>query len=308
MPRTVLLGAAMCLVAVVSWGGMFHIMEHALALMDPFYITAIRYLIASLIFLGILAWAEGTKSLRLEGRGLSLWLLGTAGFAGFGFLVFLGQQAISGPEGAVSAAIVLATMPLMTAFVHWALSGKRPAAYTFASCFVALAGVLLVVTHGHITQVGALGGHILADAEIVAGGLCWVVYTVGGSRFPDWSPLRYTALSCILGTLSVLGITLAATASDYITAPSPAAVLRIGWDMTYMVAIAGILAVFSWNRGNRTLGPVNGSLFLNMVPVTTLGLSFASGESVAPSALYGSIMVIGALVMNNLFQRYGGPR
>ena len=303
MPRHILLGTALCLVAVVSWGGMFHIMEHALMFVDPFYITAIRYMIASLIFLGILAWVEGPGSLRLEGRGMSLWLLGTAGFAGFGFLVFLGQEKISGHEGAVSASVILATMPLMTAFVHWVTSGKRPAAYTVVSLFIALSGVFLVVTRGHISNLLSMGSSLLADATIIGGVLCWVFYTWGGSRFPRWSVLRYTALSCFLGTLSVLGITLAATFARYLSVPAPGSVFRIGWDMAYMVLVAGILAVFSWNSGNRTLGPVNGALFVNMIPVTTLALAVASGEKVVSSELYGALMVIGALVMNNLFQR-----
>jgi len=33
--------------------------------------------------------------------------------------------------------------------------------------------------------------------------------------------------------------------------------------------ISGVLALFSWNAGNRALTPINGILFINLVPVTT---------------------------------------
>ena len=35
---------------------------------------------------------------------------------------------------------------------------------------------------------------------------CWVVYTLGARRFPDFSPLRYTALSAACGTLTILAV------------------------------------------------------------------------------------------------------
>ena len=39
MKRKGILGLLMCLIAVLSWGGMFPIMEPALKIMDPFYFT-----------------------------------------------------------------------------------------------------------------------------------------------------------------------------------------------------------------------------------------------------------------------------
>lgn len=303
--KEILAGTFLCLVAVTSWGGMFHLMEHALTFVDPFYITSIRYLVASLLFLGILVGLEGTASLKLEGRGFSLWLLGTAGFAGFGFLVFLGQQKISGHSGAVTASVIMATMPLMTALLLWATSGRRPSPYTVISLFVALGGVLIVITQGHITHLKSMEKSILADVTIILGALCWVLYTWGGNRFPHWSALRYTALSCALGTASVLGITLVATEIGYLDVPTPDHLFKIAWEMIYMILIAGIAGVFAWNRGNRILGPLNGVLFINLIPVTTLFLAVASGEQVVPGEFLGALLVIGALFLNNLFQRKG---
>ncbi len=303
--KEILAGSLLCLVAVTSWGGMFHLMEHALTFVDPFYITSIRYLVAALLFLGILVWLEGPASLKLDGRGVSLWLLGTAGFGGFGFLVFLGQQKISGHSGAVTASVIMATMPLMTAILLWVTSGRRPALYTVVSLLVALGGVLLVITQGHLTHLKSLEKSILADATIVLGAMCWVLYTWGGNRFPGWSALRYTALSCALGTASILGITLFATTIGYLNVPTPDHLFSILWEMIYMILIAGIAGVFAWNRGTRILGPLNGVLFINLVPVTTLFLAVVSGEKVVPGEFLGALLVIGALFLNNLFQRKG---
>jgi hypothetical protein len=47
--------------------------------------------------------------------------------------------------------------------------------------------------------------------------------------------------------------------------------------MGYMVVISGVLALFSWNAGNRALTPIDGVLFINVVPVTTFVISIRSG-------------------------------
>ena len=62
----------------------------ALGRVDPFHLTAIRYLVASLVLLAALAVVEGTDALRLDGRGLHLAALGALGFAGFNLLAFTG--------------------------------------------------------------------------------------------------------------------------------------------------------------------------------------------------------------------------
>lgn len=303
MGKSMIIGIGMCMLAVTSWGGMFPVMEHALKIMDPFYLTTIRYGIASLLFLLMLRGAEGPRALSFEGRGRSLWIFGTLGFAGFGFLVFWGQQQISGHEGVVVSAVIMATMPLLAALVTWGATKRRPPFVTLVSLTIAFVGVLLVITHGNLSLLRSMGSRLLADLLILAGGFCWVLYTWGGNRFPDWSPLRYTALSSALGTISLFGVTAIGTLTGKLRIPIGAQIHHVEWDLGYMILIAGFMGVLSWNAGNRLLGTVNGVLFINLVPVVALGVSSALGEPLRPGEVLGSLLVIAALVINNLLQR-----
>jgi hypothetical protein len=70
-----------------------------------------------------------------------------------------------------------------------------------------------------------------------------------------------------------------------------------------MIVISGVLAIFSWNAGNRALTPINGILFINMVPVTTFIISGVSGYRVSTLEIIGAVLTITALVSNNLYQR-----
>src|SRR5437867_6118345 len=85
---TSLRGAGLLLTAAIAWGGLFPVAMVTLPVLDAFHMTAIRYGITALIFVGLLALAEGPLALKMEGRGLRAALLGTAGFAGLGLLVF----------------------------------------------------------------------------------------------------------------------------------------------------------------------------------------------------------------------------
>src|SRR3974390_1792918 len=115
------LGAIYCLIATASWGAMFPVMTGALVRIDPFTFTSLRYLIAGAAFLAVLIFKEGWSAVHFKGeRMLAAWLLGTAGFAGFNFLMFLGQKMI-GKEGALVASIIAATMPMLGLLVNWAV-------------------------------------------------------------------------------------------------------------------------------------------------------------------------------------------
>ncbi|WCB94763.1 hypothetical protein DSM104299_03502 [Baekduia alba] len=52
------------LIAVLCWGGMFPIADVAMDHVDAAHITAIRYGIATLIFLTLLAAVEGRGAVR----------------------------------------------------------------------------------------------------------------------------------------------------------------------------------------------------------------------------------------------------
>ena len=185
---TSLRGVGLLLIAAIAWGGLFPVAMVILPALDPFHMTAIRYGITAIIFVGLLAVAEGPRALKLEGRGLRAALLGTAGFAGLGLLLFVGLQH-SRPE---HGAIIMATQPLIAAVTAWLLRGVRPARATLAFLGVALLGVLLVVTKGHFTGV-SVGGTGFGDLMMFLGAVSWVIYSLGAADFPSVATALYGA-------------------------------------------------------------------------------------------------------------------
>ena len=290
-------GAAMLVFTTLVWGAMFAVAKGALGAIDAFWLTAWRYVPASLTMVALLWLVEGRRALSTDGAALRLWVYGSLGFAGFSILGYLGL-ARSRPE---HAAIIVALMPLFTSMANWLVRGRRPNGVTIAATLVALTGVVLVITRGHLQS--AIDETLSADTLVLAGVLCWIAYTMGAQTLPQFSTLRYTAHSMALGTLTIAGVTLAASVAGVAHAPSWPAVAVHGGEIAYLSLIAGVLAVLAWNAGIAALGPANGVLFINLVPITAFAIGVAHGQRFGASEIAGATLVIGALVASSLAGR-----
>lgn len=303
MKQNYSLGVLLCLIATLSWGCMFPVMTSALQHMDPFNFTALRYSIAGLAFAALLLYKEGPQAFSLKGERVGLaWFLGTAGFAGFGFLVFLGQK-LAGPTGALTASIIMATMPLLGLLVAWVVRGAKPPAATLGFILLSFSGVSLVITSGDYQALLSEPQSFTAYVPLLLGALSWVIYTFGASFFPTWSPYRYTAITTLLGLTSIFAVNAVLMAVGYIPMPGWSDVAPVVPHLIYMALVAGLLGVLSWNMGNKILTPLNGVLFMDVVPVTAFTVSALTGVIPNHAQIYGACITATALVLNNLYQR-----
>lgn len=296
-------GVLCCLIATLSFGFMFPVMTSALTRIDPFTFTSLRYLIAGTAFLVMLRMKEGRSALRPEGEPVALaWLLGSIGFAGFGFFVFLGQQ-LAGRDGALTASIMMATQPMLGLLVNSIVRRILPPLYSFLFILLSFCGVGLVVTKGNIA--GLLSGpqDYSANALIVLGALCWVIYTFSASFFTKWSAFKYTTMTTWLGLTTIIAINLLLFVEHTVPVPTAGALLAIAPHLLYMGLIAGFVGILCWNLGNKILTPLNGMLFMDVVPITTFVVSSFAGVIPTHMQLVGASMTGSALVLNNLYLR-----
>ncbi|HSD37285.1 MAG TPA: DMT family transporter [Rhodocyclaceae bacterium] len=285
--------------ATIIWGAMFPVAKLILHDMDALTMTLLRYGIAAPIFLLMLAWREGWGALRPQSTsGLSVWPvigLGALGFAGFNLLMFYGIAQTKPEHGAV----VMALQPLIAAMILWVRSGKRPVARSFVALALAIAGVVLLVTDGEVTRL-AEHAAVIPTLMMIAGGTCWVLYSTGAARYPNWSPLRYTALTSTGGVL-VLGLLwLIVGAAGGLRIPSASAMPGLLPALAYITVLAAFLAVLCWNNGIRGIGAQNGMLFINVVPLTALVVGLLRGHPFGAWELVGAALVLLSLVLNQV--------
>lgn len=289
----VLVGAS----AAVLWGSQFPVAKPLFATVDPYTLVAIRYGIASLIFLAALLLIEGSASLRYEGHFRRSLLLGSTGVTGGVLLVFVGLEHARSQE----IALVVGTQPLLTALVNRLLGGPRLRPITLVAIVVALLGVLLVITRGHPASLA--NGEIGWGVPIAAfGQFWWALYTIETGRYPGWSPLRITALTAWPGGLTVAAIAVIAASAGW-THPAAEAIWDARGALVYIVLVTTVFAVFAWNFARLRIGAQNTSLFMNLVPVSTFAIETARGYRPNTAELAGAALVIAALVANNILLR-----
>lgn len=291
-------GTLLMIVVVLIWGTFLPVSKLVLAVVDPYYLTGIRYGIAALVFCVLLARMEGRDKLAFRGKGRVLFLFGSAGFAGFSILVYEGLR-LTRPE---HGAMILALTPVFVALYQWIGAGRRPRAFTLGCILLALAGEALVVSEGDFARLYS-GGSALGNLLTLAACVFWTIYTLGQQRLPGWSPVRYTALSASLGWISIALITALATAVDHSRPPQWAGMAEVAWALGYVVIVVSIVAMLCWNTAVRHIGPLNAALFANFAPVVTFAIAVWQGRTLHRAELAGAAMVIGALLANNLFNR-----
>jgi len=296
--RTTTLGVLFATTTAVVWGGQFVVGKSALESVNAFPLSTIRYAIAAVLWLVVLAVLEGPGALRLDGRGWRLFWLGSLGFAGFNLLAYTGL-AHARPQ---SASLIVALGPLLTALVLWRRSGVRPARTTFVLLGVALLGVALVVSGGHPASIlnGAVGW---GDVLVLAGVFSFVLYGLGAAEFPTLSPLRYTALTAALGWLTIAAATAVAIGSGLVDMPSAGQLGSVTPQIAYLAIPGAFVAVLTWNAAIAAIGPQNAMLFSNLIPVTTFAIEIVRGYRPNAAELAGAALTIGALVASNLLAR-----
>jgi drug/metabolite transporter (DMT)-like permease len=296
-------GFAFATATGLIWGGQWVVGKSALARVDAFNLTAIRYAVAAAVLLAILAAVEGSGALRTDGRALRLFGLGTLGFAGFNLLAYVGLEHAR-PE---SASLITSLGPLLMAIVLWARGSGRPARSTLVALSVAIVGVAIVIGRGHPLSVfsGAIGW---GDLLVVAGVASFIVYTVGARDVPDFSPLRYTALTAAGGWISIAAVTAISDAVGYATLPSAGDVTTTLPQIAYITFLGAVVAVTTWNLAAARIGPQNAALFTTVMPVTTFAIEIVRGYRPGAVEVGGAFLTVAALIGGNLASRGMGYR
>ena len=290
-------GTLYMLLVISIWGAFLPVAKSALQEVDPYWLTAMRFGTAALVFLALLWQREGAHKLRTEGRLWKIALFGSCGFAGCGICLFEGLR-LTRPE---VSAMILALGPIQVALFQWWRTHRRPDNFTLAAIALALVGELLVVTSGQFARL--VGGDALGNGLVFLASLFWTAYTLGGQQFPGWSPVRYTALSCSLGTITIAVFLLVATLTGRSTPPSSAQLIAVWPELAYTVFCVSVFGILFWNMGVAKLGPISAGLFANFAPVITYLIAIAQGRRPDAVELTGAFIVLVALIANNRHQR-----
>jgi drug/metabolite transporter (DMT)-like permease len=290
-------GMLYMLLVIAIWGAFLPVGKSALQVVDPYWLTAMRFGTAALVFIGLLWVREGRAALSTDGQFRKILLFGSLGFAGFGVCLFEGLK-LTRPE---ISGMILALGPIQVALFQWWRSHHRPDDFTLAAIALALVGELFVITSGDLARLS--GGDALGNGLVFLASLFWTAYTLGGQQFPGWSPVRYTALSCSLGCFAIAVAVAIATLAGHSQPPRTDQLVAVWPQLAFIVFCVSVFGILFWNMGVAKLGPLNAGLFANFTPVITYLIAIGQGRRPATVELLGAAIVLIALIANNRHQR-----
>lgn len=298
----ILYGALLLIIASASWGAMFPVAAEIFKVISPFYFTLLRYLPVAILLAIILYVKEGASAFSTEGNTFMIWLFGSMGFTVYNLLIFIGQDQLGEP-GILIASIMEAAVPIISVMVMWGYYRARPSNFTLVTIVIAFIGVLFVVTNGDFSTI--LGGERLMPLFLLfLAAVGWSLYTIGGSRLPKWSVLRYSTLSIIYGMTTTTVLVLIGTAMGKIEVPTMTEVLSVKYHLLFMILLPGLFALIGWNKGVQILTPINAALFINFAPVTTIVIRMIQGHTIQPFEIAGVGIVCSMIVANNVYTRF----
>lgn len=291
MALTLLDGALLLMVLI--WGSNFSVVKVALRDFPEVPFNAMRLLIGSAVFLGVIWWqrdSERQQAPLSRTDWLQLLFLGAVG-------TFLYQLCFVGGVRRTSVAngsLIVGCSPIVIALLSAWAGHERIKPVRWVGVFLALGGLYLVVGRGAELSSQTLYG----DALMLAGVLCWAVYSVASQPILK----RHSALT-------VIGLTFSIGAAIYVVMMVPV-LLRVDWSsisaqswglMVASALLALNLSYYIWYTGLKKLGGSRTSVYSYLTPVVAMVVAAAwLSEPISANQVAGA----GAIFTGLLITRF----
>jgi drug/metabolite transporter (DMT)-like permease len=274
----------------VLWGGSYIGVALAVDTLPPFFMMAVRCLIAGAVLLAV-AFARNRPW-----PGWRAW--GAAGVVGTLFFAIchgaLGYAQQRVPAGL--AALLLATVPLWVPLVSWVRpGGRRPRGRTMAGIGLGFSGVaVLVMTKGAPL---AEAVDMFHAAVLLLAAISWAVGTVVSRELPlPASPFQAAGMELVVGGGLLL---IASTAFGELGVLDPTAVsVRSLLGLGYLIVFGSLLAFSAYVFLLRARPPERVATYAYVNPVVAVALGWLLlGEAVTANLLIAALIILAAVAV-----------
>lgn len=267
------------------WGANFVLAGPILADLPPLWAAAMRFVLGAALMFAIAGVRRENLLSLLKQHAPTYIMLGAVGITGFNLFFFYALQSTS----ANSAALIMATNPLLTALLAVAFLGERLTSRHLVALPLALIGVAVVISHGDLNKLESLT-FARGDLLMLAANLSWAMYNVLMRRFmPQGAPIANTTWVMAAGAILLASIALGSDA--HIGGLD----IKAGIAMAIMVVGGTVAAYLCWGIGIARLGAARASIFLNLVPVFAMLVGSFLGTLPSTAQIVGGLLVLGGV-------------
>lgn len=281
---------AMGLAFALIWSSAFTSARIIVVQAPPLTVSALRFLIAGLIALGLARlMGQGFRLTRPQWRAVIVFgICQNAIYLGLNFVAMQTVQASL-------AAIIASSMPLLVALIGWVVLREKVPPLGIAGLVMGLAGVGLI-----------MGARVAGDVDLLGVGLCVIAalalavatLTVRGAS-SGGNLMTVVGLQMWVGSAALW---VAAAAFEDMTIDWN---LELGLAFAYTTIVPGVIATFIWFVLVARIGAVKGATFHFLNPF--FGVAIAAvllGETLGAPDLVGvAVITVGILAVQLSKQR-----
>ena len=279
------------LLSIFLWSGTYIAGKFAISELSTMNLMLFRYMAASVIMLPFLAVAM-RKEIPDRKDTLLIIATGITGMFGNNVMFFMAIRYTS----VMNASIIFAITPLLTAILASIFLDEPITAKRLLGIMIALAGVILLLTGGHLDTIINMEFN-RGDLYELGAALCAAIFTVIATKVKRYSPVIVISYGMITTTvLTVITVTLMGTFSmDIITGLSP-----LAWkSIAYLVIGASCIAYMMQQLSIKLIGPNRTAAYVNLSPAITMAMAaYFLGESISHIQFISAAIIVAGVAMN----------
>lgn len=278
-------GIGLILAGAMLWGASGPMMEWLLghfAISVPFFLT-IRLIVAGLLVLLVVRLQKGDLFTIWK---YPAWRRRLIIFGIFGMLAvqFTFVATIEASNATVATLLQFIGPVYIILFVSWKLK-KRPPVYQVVGMLGTLAGLVLLLTNGNLSQLVISGEALFWGVTV---GIAFAIYTVYPARLmQEWGVLIVVGWGMVIGGVT-LGVASRVWMSDEWSALLDPTVIA----MTLAIIVVGTVAFILFLSSMNYITAVETSILSSMEPLTAMVISFFWFSQV-----FGPLQYIGMIIM-----------
>jgi drug/metabolite transporter (DMT)-like permease len=276
------------LLAAVMWGASFVLIKIGLEEIPPVTLAALRFSLASVIFLGVM-FAKYRAGEILSYLRRDLWVLTAIGFSGI-FLPNVLQNIGMQYTNASIASILMATGPVFVVMLAAIFLDESLGSRKISGIIIALFGAVMISTQGDFSGLKELPEFLFGNVLLLLSAMSYGPSTIlAKMRVNEEEPLVVLTWSSVLGSLFLLAFT-----PLYESGRALFSLSQNAWIIVLtLVLLPTALAFFLWFEALKRMEASKLSVFIFLIPVFAVAFAYAIlSEQITPFTLVNAALVL----------------
>lgn len=275
----------MLLVTAAIWGSAFIVLKDAIDGLPVFFVLAFRFLTGGALLAAVFFRSFKNIGLKVVLKGAATGAVVAAAYA----VQTIGLKHTTPGVNAFLTAVYCVITPFMT----WAVTRKRPSVFRFAAASICFAGI------GLLSVSGGGGFTFMGEGMTLISGVFFAAQIVLiDALAKDEDPMQFTVWELLSCGMILLVVYLVAQLDE------PLNIDGAEWGrLIYLGAVATALALALMTMGVRYASPVAGALIMSLESVFGVAFSLLFGyERISVKSAFGFLLIFLAVALGE-----GGP-